>query len=118
MHLARLETSVLLNAVLDRLPNLRLDPAAEDPHIHGLIFRSPRICRSDSTPPDPDAGPACERPAQHRSFFAAVPWSYQPSSLSRSSSMPKWWAISWMTVRRTWSATSWSVWQIAQISWR
>jgi cytochrome P450 len=41
MHLARLETSVLLNAVLDRLPNLRLDPAAEDPHIHGLIFRSP-----------------------------------------------------------------------------
>ena len=41
MHLARLETRVLLNAVLDRLPNLRLDPAAEDPHIHGLIFRSP-----------------------------------------------------------------------------
>jgi cytochrome P450 len=41
MHLARLETGVLLNAVLDRLPNLRLDPAAEDPHIHGLIFRSP-----------------------------------------------------------------------------
>ncbi len=41
MHLARLETSVLLNAVLDRLPNLRLDPAADDPHIHGLIFRSP-----------------------------------------------------------------------------
>ncbi len=41
MHLARLETSVLLNAVLDRLPNLRLDPAAEDPHIHGMIFRSP-----------------------------------------------------------------------------
>jgi hypothetical protein len=26
---------------LDRLPGLRLDPAAEDPHIHGLIFRSP-----------------------------------------------------------------------------
>jgi cytochrome P450 len=41
MHLARLETSVLLNEVLDRLPNLRLDPAAEDPHIHGMIFRSP-----------------------------------------------------------------------------
>jgi hypothetical protein len=31
---------VMLNAVLDRLPGLRLDPAAEDPHIHGLIFRS------------------------------------------------------------------------------
>jgi cytochrome P450 len=41
MHLARLETRVLLNAVLDRLPGLRLDPAAEDPHIHGLVFRAP-----------------------------------------------------------------------------
>ncbi len=41
MHLARLEMQVLLNAVLDRLPGLRLDPAAEDPHIHGLVFRSP-----------------------------------------------------------------------------
>ena len=41
MHLARLEMRMLLNAVLDRLPELRLDPAAEDPHIHGLIFRSP-----------------------------------------------------------------------------
>jgi cytochrome P450 len=42
MHLARLEMQVLLNAVLDRLPGLRLDPAAEDPHIHGLLFRSPQ----------------------------------------------------------------------------
>ena len=41
MHLARLEMGELLNAVLDRLPGLRLDPAAEDPHIHGMIFRSP-----------------------------------------------------------------------------
>jgi cytochrome P450 len=41
MHLARLEMRVLLTAVLDRLPGLRLDPAAEDPHIHGLLFRSP-----------------------------------------------------------------------------
>jgi cytochrome P450 len=41
MHLARMEMRVLLNAVLDRLPELRLDPAAEDVHIHGLIFRSP-----------------------------------------------------------------------------
>jgi cytochrome P450 len=41
MHLARLETRVLMNAVLDRLPGLRLDPAAEDTHIHGLVFRSP-----------------------------------------------------------------------------
>ena len=41
MGLARMEMRVLLNAVLDRLPGLRLDPAAEDVHIHGLIFRSP-----------------------------------------------------------------------------
>ncbi len=41
MHLARLETAVLLNAVLDRLPELRLDPAADDQHVHGMIFRSP-----------------------------------------------------------------------------
>jgi len=41
MHLARLEMRVLLNAVLDRLPGLRLDPRGEDTHIHGLIFRSP-----------------------------------------------------------------------------
>ena len=30
--------------------------------------------------------------------------------------MPKWWPISWMTVRRTWSATSCSLWQIVQIA--
>ena len=48
----------------------------------------------------------------------ACPQSHQPSSLSRSSSMPKWWAISWMTVRRTSTATSSSVPQIAQIAWR
>ncbi len=52
MHLARLETRVLLNAVLDRLPGLRLDPGAEDPHIHGLLFRSP-----PNLPVRFDAGP-------------------------------------------------------------
>jgi cytochrome P450 len=41
MHLARMETRVALNRLLDRLPNLRLDPAGDDPHIHGAIFRSP-----------------------------------------------------------------------------
>jgi cytochrome P450 len=41
MHLARMETSVALNAVLDRLPDLRLDPQVEDVHITGLTFRSP-----------------------------------------------------------------------------
>ncbi len=33
MHLARMETTVALNAVLDRLPGVRLDPEAEDVHI-------------------------------------------------------------------------------------
>jgi cytochrome P450 len=42
MHLARMETRVMLNAVLDRLPGLRLDPEAEDVHVTGLSFRAPR----------------------------------------------------------------------------
>ena len=42
MHLARMETRVMMNAVLDRLPGLRLDPAAADVHITGLGFRAPR----------------------------------------------------------------------------
>lgn len=42
MHLARMETTVALNALLDRLPDLRLDPAADDVHITGLSFRAPR----------------------------------------------------------------------------
>jgi len=41
MHLARMETRVAINALLDRLPNLRLDPEGNDPHVHGQIFRSP-----------------------------------------------------------------------------
>jgi cytochrome P450 len=41
MHLARMETTVAVNAVLDRLPNVRLDPDADDPHISGLMFRAP-----------------------------------------------------------------------------
>jgi cytochrome P450 len=40
-HLARLETRIALDCVFDRLPNLRLDPDGDDPHIHGLTFRSP-----------------------------------------------------------------------------
>jgi cytochrome P450 len=41
MHLARLEMRVALELLLDRLPNLRLDPAGDDPHIRGQVFRSP-----------------------------------------------------------------------------
>ncbi len=42
MNLARLETEVLFDRIFSRLPNLRLDPAAEDVHITGRGFRSPR----------------------------------------------------------------------------
>ena len=41
MHLARMELEVGINAVLDRLPNLRLDPDAERPAISGYAFRGP-----------------------------------------------------------------------------
>jgi cytochrome P450 len=41
MHLARLETRVLVNCVLDRLPGLALNPGDTDPHIRGQVFRSP-----------------------------------------------------------------------------
>lgn len=41
MHLARIEMRVAVNLLLDRLPNLRLDPEADDPHIRGQVFRSP-----------------------------------------------------------------------------
>jgi cytochrome P450 len=43
MHLARMETRIAIDALLD-LPNLRRDPEAwarDDAHIHGQIFRSP-----------------------------------------------------------------------------
>ncbi len=41
MHLARLEMRTAINLLLDRLPNLRLDPDGNDPHIRGQVFRSP-----------------------------------------------------------------------------
>jgi cytochrome P450 len=41
MHLARMESRVAINRVLDRLPNLRLDPDAPPPVIQGVAFRSP-----------------------------------------------------------------------------
>ncbi|MXZ97387.1 MAG: cytochrome P450 [Acidimicrobiaceae bacterium] len=42
MHLARMELEVGINAVLDRLPNLRLDPDAGTPVISGYAFRGPQ----------------------------------------------------------------------------
>ena len=41
MHLARMETTVALNAIFDRLPNLRLDAEAGEIRITGLTFRAP-----------------------------------------------------------------------------
>jgi len=41
MHLARMEMRAAVNRLVDRCPNLRLDPGADDPHIHGETFRSP-----------------------------------------------------------------------------
>jgi len=41
MHLARMETRVVLERIFDRLPGLRLDPAAPAPYITGMTFRAP-----------------------------------------------------------------------------
>jgi cytochrome P450 len=41
MHLARLEMRTAVNLLIDRLPNLRMDPNGDDPHIRGQVFRSP-----------------------------------------------------------------------------
>ncbi len=41
MHLARLETRVMLNVLMDRLTDIALDPGDRDPHIRGMVFRSP-----------------------------------------------------------------------------
>jgi cytochrome P450 len=42
MHLARLETTVVMDRLLSRLPGLRLDPDADAPAITGMMFRAPR----------------------------------------------------------------------------
>jgi cytochrome P450 len=41
LHLARMETRVSLNRVLDRLPGLRFDPDVEPVPISGAVFRAP-----------------------------------------------------------------------------
>ena len=41
-HLARMEMRLAVDAVLDRFPNLRLDPDAPAPQILGLAFRAPK----------------------------------------------------------------------------
>lgn len=41
MHVARAEITVAINALFDRLPNLRLDPEIEPPRIIGMYERAP-----------------------------------------------------------------------------
>jgi cytochrome P450 len=41
MHLARLELRIGLGAIVERLPNLRLDPTQPTPSITGFAFRGP-----------------------------------------------------------------------------
>ena len=50
MPLARMETTVAINALLDRLPDLHLDPAAQKPCINGVAFRSPASLPVEFTP--------------------------------------------------------------------
>jgi cytochrome P450 len=53
MHLARLETRVMLNSLLDRVANLALvadDGTGEDSRIVGLTFRSPNKLPVSFTP--------------------------------------------------------------------
>jgi cytochrome P450 len=41
MHLARMEIRTAMDGILDRLPNLRLDPDRPKPWVTGLLFRMP-----------------------------------------------------------------------------
>jgi cytochrome P450 len=50
MHLARMEGTVAINALLDRLPDLRLDSNAPPPHVVGVAFRSPAALPVEFTP--------------------------------------------------------------------
>jgi cytochrome P450 len=50
MHLARTEATVAINALLDRLPDLRLDPNVPPPRVVGMAFRSPAALPVEFTP--------------------------------------------------------------------
>ena len=45
MHLARLESTIIFNTLMDTLPGLRLDPDAPAPYVAGTLFRSPQHLR-------------------------------------------------------------------------
>ena len=46
MHLARLEAQTAVHRTLERLPDLRLDPARPEPKPRGLVFRKPEALRA------------------------------------------------------------------------
>ena len=50
LHLARMEGTVAIDALLDRLPDLRLDPSAPAPNVVGVAFRSPASLPVEFTP--------------------------------------------------------------------
>jgi cytochrome P450 len=50
MHLARMEATMAITALLERLPDLRLDPKAPKPRIVGVAFRSPLALPVEFTP--------------------------------------------------------------------
>jgi cytochrome P450 len=50
MPLARMEATVAINALLDRLPDLRLDKSAPAPVVKGVAFRSPATLPVEFTP--------------------------------------------------------------------
>jgi cytochrome P450 len=50
MHLARMEAAVAINALLDRLPDLRLDSSVPPPHVVGVAFRAPAALPVEFTP--------------------------------------------------------------------
>jgi len=50
MHLARMEAAVAINALLDRLPDLRLDSNVPPPHVVGVAFRAPAALPVEFTP--------------------------------------------------------------------
>ncbi|WP_068181732.1 cytochrome P450 [Mycobacterium sp. UM_CSW] len=50
MHLARMEGTVAIGALLDRLGDLGLDPTAPAPHVVGVAFRSPAALPVEFTP--------------------------------------------------------------------
>jgi cytochrome P450 len=50
MHLARMEATVAIDALLDRLPDLRLDATVGPPQVVGVAFRSPAALPVEFTP--------------------------------------------------------------------